>query len=108
MIPALFSLKELIDPDLFGGVTVTVGVEIYASPAPVIVNDVIVPLTPTVAVAVAPTSGLGIVTTGGVAYPVPTSVTLNLITPAPVVTSCAVAAAPTPPPPEIVILGGDV
>ena len=71
LIPALFNLKELITPDRLGCVIVTVGAPVYATPVAVITNAVIVPLTPTVAVAVAPTSGLGIVTVGAVPYPTP-------------------------------------
>ena len=81
LTPALFNLKELIDPDRFGWDIVTVGAATYAEPLSVIVNAVIVPLEPTVAVAVAPTSGLVIVTVGGVAYPEPPSSIDSEITP---------------------------
>ena len=49
--------------------------------------------------------GPSIVTVGAVPNPTPGSVMLNLITPRPLVISCAVAAAPTPPPPVMVTVG---
>ena len=47
-------------------------------------------------------------TVGAVPNPTPLSRMLNLITPSPLVISCAVAAAPTPPPPVMVIVGATV
>ena len=52
--------------------------------------------------------GLETVILGSVPYPTPASMTLNLITPKPLVTIEQVAAAPVPPPPLIVIVGATV